>query len=127
MNKGSWESMSDLEWAKVFSKLQADADEAAKHLKFKVNKPQLDKLTKVFNFFANMATEHSGEIEPLSLKASEIHGGVTATFPAFDIAGDDIKRFCDALECTSALSIDAMLSGDVCISVTVPDVFVVEE
>lgn len=89
-----------------------------------VNQPQMEKLTDVLNFFLDMSNKCNGEVEPVALIPKEEHGGVTAKFVVFDIFGDDIQRFCEVIKHTSALTIDSELDNKICISVTVPEVFV---
>lgn len=89
-----------------------------------VNQPQMDKLVKVLEFFLEMARKSNGKVEPVELIPREEHGGVTATFLVFDIYGDDIGRFCDVMRFTSAITIDSVIDEGICISCTVPDVFI---
>lgn len=90
---------------------------------YAINQPQMDKLIEVLNFFLDAAQKSAGTVEPVKLTPKAEHGGVTATFVVFDIYGDDIQRYCDVMRHTSAITIDATDNG-VCISVTVPEVFV---
>lgn len=88
-----------------------------------VNQPQMDKLVEVLNFYLDEAKKQNGSVNPVVLSPREEHGGVTATFLVFDIYGDTIQRFCDVMRNTSAITIDSTTDG-ICISCTVPDVFV---
>lgn len=90
---------------------------------YAINQPQMDKLIEVLNFFLDAAQKCDGKVEPVKLTPRAEHGGVTATFVVFDIYGDDIQRYCDVMRHTSAITIDATEDG-ICISVTVPEVFV---
>lgn len=101
---------------KVLS-LRKDAD-------YIVNQPQMDKLVAVLEFFLDEAKELDGKVEPVQLKPKEEHGGVTATFLVFDLYNDRVSRFCDVMRGCSAITIDATSKGEVCISCTIPDVFV---
>lgn len=88
-----------------------------------VNQSQMDKLVQVLEFFIDEAKKQDGTIEPIRLVPREEHGGVTATFLVFDIYGDTVQRFCDVMRHTSAITIDSCTDG-ICISCTVPEVFV---
>jgi len=88
-----------------------------------INQPQMDKLVEVLNFFLDTAKKCNGKVEPVKLMPKAEHGGVTATFVVFDIYGDDIQKYCDVMRHTSAITIDGTEDG-ICISVTVPEVFV---
>ena len=98
-------------------KLRRDED-------YVVNQPQMDKLIKLLEFFLDSAKELKGNVEPVELRPREEHGGVTATFLVFDVYGDKVQKFCNVLSACSAVSIDAKTNGEVCISCTIPDVFV---
>lgn len=99
-------------------KLRKDSD-------YVVNQPQMDKFVKVLDFFLkHTASDPDADVEPVDLTPSEMHGGVTATFLVFDIYGDLVTEFCDTIRNCAAITIDAMTDGRVCISCTVPDVFV---
>ena len=89
-----------------------------------INPPQMDKLVNILSFFMDAVKKIGGKVEPVRLVPREEHGGVTAEFIVFDIYGDDVKRFCDAMQHASAIGIDAKTDGTVCIAVTVPNVFV---
>lgn len=94
---------------------------------YAVNPTQLQKLVDVINFFLDI--KEKDEDEDMKVDVSESspkyeHGGVTVSFWAFDICGDDIQRFCNVIRYTSALSIDATTEGFVRLSVTIPNVFV---
>lgn len=88
-----------------------------------INQPQMDKLVDVLDFFLDAAKKCEGTVEPVKLIPSAEHGGVTSTFVVFDIFGDDVQKFCDVMRNTSAITIDSTNDG-ICISVTVPEVFV---
>lgn len=90
---------------------------------FKINEVQFAKFAKVVEFFTTAAQECNGKVEPIILDPRAEHGGIAATFIVFDIYGDGIPQFCEVMSYASAISIDATYDG-ICISVTVPDVFV---
>lgn len=88
-----------------------------------INQPQMDKLVQVLAFFMDAAKELDGKVEPVRLAPREEHSGVTATFVVFDIVGETVQWFCDVMQHCSAITIDGTEDG-ICISCTVPDVFV---
>lgn len=90
---------------------------------YEINPAQLDKLVQVTAFFMDAAKQLDGRVEPVRLVPREEHSGVTAEFPVFDIVGEDIHWLCDVMQHCSALTIDPAGEG-VCISCTVPDVFI---
>lgn len=88
-----------------------------------VNQPQMDKLVDIYKLFLEIADDGPDEVEPFLMAPKEEHGGVTAHFVVFDVYGDMVKRFTDALSVCSAIGID-VANGKVCISCTVPNCFV---
>lgn len=89
-----------------------------------VNQPQMDRLVELLDYFLTKAKVLDGEVQKVNLKPAEIHGGVTAHFLVFDTHGEDVQKFCKVLSYCSAIGIDALESGDVCIDCTIPDVFI---
>lgn len=89
-----------------------------------VNQPQMDKLIAVLEFFIDTAKDLDGHLEPVKLTPKEEHGGVTATFLVFDLYDEKVLRFCEVMKGCSAITIDTTSDGEVCISCTVPNVFV---
>lgn len=115
--------MTDVEYIKRITQLYGAVLSLRKDDDYVVNQPQMDKFVEVLDFFMNEARENHGKIEPVNLSPKEEHGGVTATFIVFDIYGEDIQKFCKVMSYTSAITIDGTEDG-ICISVTVPEVFV---
>lgn len=97
--------------------LRQDAD-------YIVNQPQMDKLIAVLDFFLDAANDLDGKVDPVTLKPKEEHGGVTATFLVFDLYDQKVLRFCEVMKACSAITIDTTSEGEVCISCTVPNVFI---
>lgn len=116
-------TMSNEEYVRRLGSLYAEVLSLRKDSDYAVNQPQMDKLVEVLEFFLDAARRLNGNVEPVRLVPRQEHGGVTATFVVFDIIGDDILKFCDVMRHTSAITIDGTEDG-ICISVTVPEVFV---
>ena len=116
--------MDNEKYVKRLGEIYNKVMELRKDDNYVVNQQQLDKLTDVYNFFLDMSEKCNGEVEPVELTPQEEHGGVTAKFLVFDVFGDDIQRFSEIIKYTSAMTIDSELDHRICISVTVPDVFV---
>ena len=89
-----------------------------------INQPQMDKLVKVLEFFIDESKRLDGTVLPTVLSPREGHGGVVAKFPVFDIHGDKIARFCEAMSGCSAIGAEPTSDNQVCIDCTIPDVFV---
>ncbi len=116
--------MTNEEYVRRLGKLYEKVLSLRENDDYVINQPQMDKLVEVVDFFLDTARECNGEVEPVKLIPKEEHGDVTATFIVFDIYGDAIQRFCDVIKHTSAITIDVAENDKVCISVTVPNVFV---
>ena len=74
-------------------------------------------------FFVKTASSCGGEIEIEPITPKQGNGGITATYRVFDVTGEDIPRMCEALKHTSAITIDGLTDGRICISVTIPQVY----
>lgn len=90
---------------------------------YEVNEVQMRKLIDAYAFFTEIAERDGGKIDKLKLNPKEINGGVTCYFTVFYLFGEDLMRFCKVVQSMSAISIDSMADGDVCISFTIPRVF----
>jgi len=114
------------EFVKQFGKEYLALLEEAKKFNLSVNKQQFAKLYYLVDFFQDYIKENSGKIDKIDLNPREVHGGLTATFVVLDITGEDIHKFTKALADCSAITFDATADGSVCISVTIPDVFEIQ-
>jgi len=115
--------MSDYEYVQRLGALYNKVMSLRKDEDYVVNQPQMDHLVDVVEFFLNTTEDCTGSVESVILMPREEHGGVTATFLVFDVYGEKVKEFCNVISHCSAMTIDANEDG-VCISVTVPHVFV---
>lgn len=91
---------------------------------FEINRPQWMKMLRVLGYFFNLAKKSNGAVEPCDVQPKAQHGGVTAYFTVMDLKAEDIPQFCEMLQNTSAITIDATDDGRICISVSIPHVFV---
>lgn len=90
---------------------------------FRINKHQLNEFLKVLSFFVDAAEQMNGNIQVAEIRPKDTVGWVSATFMVFNITGDDITRFCDVVKSCSAVTIDSMADGKICISATISKVF----
>ena len=90
---------------------------------FLINEPQMDKFFEVVEFFTESAKECNGKLEPIKLLPKEEHGGITATFVVLDLSGDSLEKFKAVIQHASAVTFDSTTDNEVCISLTVPNVF----
>lgn len=117
--------MDNNEYLKSFGKLYEKVISLRNDDNFLINEKQIEKFFEVYEFFSK-ATDDSetARVEPIKLIPREEHGGITATFVVFDMYGNDIEEFKKIVQYLSAITIDATEDGEICISVTVPNVFV---
>lgn len=92
---------------------------------YEINPEQMDRFLALLSFFRSKIDPESDEgIEPFHLEAREEHGGFSADFCVFDLSGEEIPVFAQLISCCSAITIDARTDSQICISLTVPDIFV---
>jgi hypothetical protein len=91
---------------------------------YEINTEQKNKFLAVVLFFYQNVKKYGGKIDPIQLIPRAQSGDITAYFKVFYIGEKDINLFGNIIKSASALSIDATNKGEVCISVTVPNVFV---
>lgn len=89
-----------------------------------VNKPQMEKFCKAVDFFQKFVADCNGELDPIRLEPKNEGGYLTAYAYVFDISGENARKLCEIISYTSAITIDALGNGKVCISLTVPNVYV---
>lgn len=117
-------SISDLEFARRIMNALGKEMEGVSTQDFEVNPDQMKKLSNLVEFFKKAAKDLGGKIESVSLDPSNPPSGVTANFVVFDLFGEDVQRFCDVIRSCSAISMDVNTNDEICISCTVPDVFI---
>lgn len=115
--------MKDNEFVKQFGEEYLSVLKEAEKFHFRVNEQQFAKLYYLIDFFKNYINDNGGVIDRIDLNPKEVHGGLTATFVVLDITGEQISSFTKALADCSAISFDATADNQVCISLTVPNVF----
>ncbi len=126
VRRGSYAEMSESyigRFAKIYNEVMA----LRKNEDFVVNPKQMDRFLDLVGFFIRKANEAGdGEVPDMSgFEPKEQHGSVTIKFVVFDLSGEtEVQEFCKVLKSCSAVSIDATLDNMVCISCTVPNVFV---
>lgn len=118
------DSLTDEEFCYIFGKqynefLREQTDED-----YQINPPQWRKMLNVLKFFYELAKTSNGKVEPCAISPRVEHGGVTAYFTVLDIRESDIPKFCEALMQTSAITIDATVDARICLSVSIPYVFI---
>lgn len=88
-----------------------------------VNSAQLQKLNKAYAFFKEVADECGGIIEMEQITPKEKHCGLTVYCKVFYFYLEKLSEFTEILNDSSGVSIDVE-GDDVCISLTIPNVFI---
>lgn len=115
--------MNDVEYVRRLGVLYQEVLKLRKNDEYRINQIQMDKFTKVLDFFMKHTIDDD-YVDPVDIAPEELHGGVTAVFVVFDVCGDEVLEFCEVMKACSAITIDSLEDGRICISCTVPDVFV---
>ena len=123
-NDSLLDNLSDEEFCHIFGKKYEELLVEQDDEDYQINPPQWFKMLKVIKFFFDLAKSSNGQVEPCEVCPRVEHGGVTAYFTVLDVRENDIPKFCEALQQTSAITIDATTDGRICLSVSVPYVFV---
>lgn len=90
---------------------------------YEPDKQQMDKLIAAYRLMNELAANGGGRVEPLRLVPKEVHCGITAYFTVFYATHENLLKICEVARSFSALSIDSLTDGTVCISFTIPNVF----
>lgn len=115
--------MSNKDYAKYVWELYESEMCSRSNADYEADPEQMQKLIDAYGFFMEIAASCNGTVNPLKLVPKEVNGGITAYFTVFHLYGDNLKRFYDVMQCFSAMSIDSLADGTVCLSFTVPNVF----
>lgn len=92
----------------------------------KENPNQMSKYRYAKGFFIKYLRENSGKLETYENK-SDCNNGLTFTKNIIDLTGLDLWRFANSLRFASALTIDSTMDRQVCVSLTIPEVYTKEE
>lgn len=112
------------EFVKKFGTDYLSVLDKATAMRYDINEEQFQKLYDLAEFIKKYVDDNGGRVDLINLDPREIHSGITAYFVVFDLAGDDLARFCKVLSDASAVSFDCTQDEEVCVSITIPNVFV---
>lgn len=117
--------MTDEEYVRRFGILYEQILSLRKDSDYAINQPQMDKLAKVLELCMDAKVFYDADKPEIDLRPREEHGGVTVNFILMSLNGEaQVQRFCEVMTGCSAIGIDALTNGKVCLSCTVPNVFV---
>lgn len=106
----------------AFEEYQAEMD-SRDNADYMVNRPQLQKLAGAYQFFVEYANDNGGKVDPVEFIPKNEHCGVTAYYTLFAPFGEELEKFKQVIQDASAISIDSLVNGDICISINIPNVF----
>ena len=86
------------------------------------NKNQLSKYKYAKGFFINYLRENGGKLKTYENK-QDLHNGLDFTKNVIYLTSIDIWRFANSLRFASALTLDTTIDGQVCVSITIPDTY----
>lgn len=118
------EGLDDEEFCRMFGSVWESIIDERNDSDYVINRPQWMKMLRVLKYFEDLTQACNGELEPTVVQPKLEHGGVTAYFRVVDLQERDIPSFCRALQMTNAITIDTTTDGRVCVSVSIPNVFV---
>lgn len=116
-------NISNKEFAKRLSAMANEVLQSVSMDELDLNREQLQKFDDLVNFFESSAVALGGRIDSINITPAFGVGDLTASFIVFDLAGEDIQRFCDVIRNCSAISMDVTADDKICISCTVPNIF----
>ena len=121
----AFDDMSDVDFCKMIADYYDEYLANEKDEDYVINPPQWENLLTITEYFQKLAAKCGGVFEPDPIVPKAMRGGVTVTLTMLDL-GDvkEISEFCLAILKADAVCIDALIDGRICISVSVPYVFV---
>ena len=116
--------MNDYEFAEWFQNNLEEYLRETSDEDYRPNPPQALAFTTLVCRLKALAQETDGTVEPIHLVPRLGCGDVTAVLPILNLSGKALQKLCHALRYASAVTVDALIDGNICISLTVPDVFI---
>jgi len=97
----------------------------ANNADFVADNAQATKLRNVVAFLSRIAqlNDIDADIE-VQCEPKERHGYINAIFTVFDLSGEQVEEFASLIESATAFDVDSLNDGRVCLSITIPNVFV---
>lgn len=89
------------------------------------NPTQMSKYNYAKGFFCKYIKENHGKLKT-ELSQSNLNAGLTVTINLVDLIDVDLRSFINILKFASAVTFDATKTGQVCISLTIPNVYTKE-
>ena len=84
---------------------------------------QMDVFIEAYRKMEGIVKVCGGEIEPFKIEPRKENGGITAYLSVFYLSGHELEKFRSVIDSVSAVSIDSLTDGTICVSLTIPGVF----
>lgn len=116
--------MNDEEWVRRLGTLYEQLMSEEKDDDYVINPPQAEKFKNLVEFLAKEVELQHGSMDKIELVPKEKRGDVLVYFTDFTIRGSKVRQACELLSECSVFGVDSLIDGKVCISCTIPNVFV---
>lgn len=117
--------MSEMKYAHELA-LQIEEQCAAAQGKYMLNRNNMEKFGKVYNFFCELAEDEDGELS-FGISPEVPHGEVSVRVESVDLRQDGMKQFVDILRYVDKLDVKAASLDDLLICAYVKDIWEVIE
>lgn len=91
--------------------------------KYVENPNQMSKFNYAKGFFCKYIRENKGKLVT-EINSNQINAGLTITMPIINLIDVDLRRFTNILKFSTAVTFDTTNSGQVCVSLTIPNIYV---
>ena len=118
------QEMNDAEFLRMVGQLYEYALRKEDDNDYMLNTPQYLKLVEAQAAFTRLAEKNDGTVEMVRLSPRERCAGLEAQVLVLDLKPEDLPGFFRVLQYGTGLYVEAKTTGEVCMSMTIPDVFI---
>ena len=118
------QEMNDTEFLRMVGQLYEYALSKENDDDYILNMPQYLKLVEAQAVFTRLAEANDGTMEMVRLSPRERCAGLEAQVLVLDLKPEDLPGFFRVLQYSTGLYVEAKTTGEVCMSITIPDVFI---
>ena len=112
-----------MDYEKIIWQLYEEEKASRNNEDYEPNYDQMQKFVDTYAFFVDYAKKYGGRVDKVDIVPKKEVCGVTAYFTLFSPFDDELERFKKVIQDISAISIDSLTNGDICISVNIPGCF----
>lgn len=117
--------MGDVEFAKEITRIYNEEMGMRDENDYTVNEIQMERFFDICHFFRGIIKDiGEGYMEPIRFNPIEERGSITVYLRIMDMQGKEIQEFCDVFRYASAVSMNPTTDDMICISISVPQVFI---